>query len=92
MSTARRGTPFNPWYTPGSRAGRGTNPVREGCRPSSVFSPLTVLTEAKQQKQLSTMHVPAVCVLDPDGDIIRWLRRTGRGIRSETRACYHTNL
>jgi uridine phosphorylase len=33
-----------------------------------------------------------VCVLDPDGDIVRWLRRTGRGILSQTWACYHSEL
>jgi uridine phosphorylase/SAM-dependent methyltransferase len=58
----------------------------------SIFSPLTVLTQAKRQKQISGLYVPAVCVLDPDGDIVRWLRRTGRGILSQTWACYHTEL
>jgi len=58
----------------------------------SVFSPLTVLTEAKRQKHLSALRVPPVCVLDPDGDIVRWLKRTGRGTPSVTWACYHSEL
>jgi len=58
----------------------------------SVFSPVTVLTEAKRQKNLAELRVPSVCVLDPDGDIVRWLRRTGRGTRSGTWGCYHTEL
>lgn len=58
----------------------------------SVFSPATVLTEAKRQKRLQTLHVPSVCVLDPDGDIVRWLKRTGRGTPSGTWACYHSDL
>ncbi|CAG0968961.1 Purine nucleoside phosphorylase DeoD-type [Myxococcaceae bacterium] len=58
----------------------------------SVFSPLTVLSEAKRQKGLAALRVPRVCVLDPDGDIVRSLLRTGRGRRSETWACYHSEL
>jgi uridine phosphorylase len=58
----------------------------------SVFSPVTVLTEAQRQKGLAAARVPSVCVLDPDGDIVRWLKRTGRGSLSETWACYHSDL
>jgi hypothetical protein len=36
--------------------------------------------------------VPEVCLLDPDGDVVRVLQQTGRGRRSETWACYHTDL
>ncbi len=31
-------------------------------------------------------------MLDPDGDIVRWLRATGAGRPSATWACYHTEL
>jgi uridine phosphorylase/SAM-dependent methyltransferase len=58
----------------------------------SVFSPVTVLTEAKRQKHLSALRVPSVCVLDPDGDIVRWVKRTDRGTLSHTWACYHSEL
>jgi uridine phosphorylase len=58
----------------------------------SVFSPLTVLTEAKRQRNLAGLRVPPVCVLDPDGDIVRWLKRTGRGTLSSTWGCYHSEL
>ena len=58
----------------------------------AVFAPLTVLREAKRQRQLRDIRVPAVCVLDPDGDIVRWLKRTGHGTLSETWACYHSEL
>jgi uridine phosphorylase len=33
-----------------------------------------------------------VCVLDPDGDIVRHLHRTGRASCSPGWACYHTDL
>src|SRR5262249_39698247 len=36
--------------------------------------------------------VPEICVLDPDGDILRHLLATGRGKRLPQWACYHTNL
>lgn len=58
----------------------------------AVFAPLTVLREAKRQRQLPALHVPPVCLLDPDGDIVRWLKRTGIGTLSDTWACYHSEL
>ncbi|MBA3449859.1 MAG: nucleoside phosphorylase [Chloroflexia bacterium] len=37
-------------------------------------------------------RVPPVCFLDPDGDIVRHLRRDADTVRSSTWACYHTEL
>ena len=36
--------------------------------------------------------VPAVCVLDPDGDILRRLRQAGQAQRFDSWPCYHTEL
>lgn len=36
--------------------------------------------------------VPDVCVLDPDGDIVRQTKADGRAIRDPDWACYHTEL
>jgi uridine phosphorylase len=36
--------------------------------------------------------VPAVCILDPDGDIVRRLRKEGRSKPLEGWPCYHTQL
>ena len=36
--------------------------------------------------------MPEVCLLDPDGDIVRALAATGRSRRSAVWACYHTDL
>jgi uridine phosphorylase len=36
--------------------------------------------------------VPAVCILDPDGDIVRRLRKEGRSKPFEGWPCYHTQL
>ena len=36
--------------------------------------------------------MPQVCVLDPDGDLVRHLRRSGKAQPSRGWACYHTEL
>jgi uridine phosphorylase len=59
---------------------------------ASVFEPANLLREARRQKGLAPAEVPSVCLLDPDGDILRALRRGGRAQRSGGWACYHTEL
>jgi uridine phosphorylase len=56
----------------------------------SVFQPENLLREARRQRGLPDTPVPAVCALDPDGDIVRSLRARGRSRRAEGWACYHT--
>lgn len=58
----------------------------------SVFRPERLLQEARRQKGLPEGAVPRVCVLDPDGDVVRHLVATGRARPSATWACYHTVL
>jgi hypothetical protein len=58
----------------------------------SVFRPESLLREARRQRRRNEQPVPDVCLLDPDGDVVRWLQQTGRGRRSESWACYHTDL
>ena len=58
----------------------------------SVFKPAALLREARRQKGLPTVDVPAVCILDPDGDIVRRLRKEGRAKPFEAWPCYHTLL
>src|SRR5438270_10808025 len=58
----------------------------------SVFRPSALLREARRQKGLPDAAVASVCVLDPDGDIVRHLRSTGHAIRCDTWPCYHTRL
>ncbi len=59
---------------------------------SSLFTPENLLREARRQKALDIGTVPAICVLDPDGDLVEYLRNTGRARRSSTWACYHTTM
>ncbi|AMN42094.1 nucleoside phosphorylase [Rhodoplanes sp. Z2-YC6860] len=58
----------------------------------SVFQPSALLREARRQKNLPAVDVPPVCILDPDGDIVRRLRREGRSQPFPAWACYHTAL
>jgi hypothetical protein len=58
----------------------------------SVFRPAALLREARRQKRLPNVDVPAICVLDPDGDIVRSLRTEGRSKPFENWPCYHTQL
>jgi uridine phosphorylase len=58
----------------------------------SVFLPAALLREARRQKGLATADVPPVCILDPDGDIVRQLRQTGKSQPFEHWPCYHTEL
>jgi uridine phosphorylase len=58
----------------------------------SLFLPAALLREARRQKGLAPIDVPPVCVLDPDGDIVRRLRQTGEALPFEDWPCYHTRL
>jgi uridine phosphorylase len=58
----------------------------------SAFTPENLLREARRQKGLTVVSVPEVCVLDPDGDMVRRLRAAGRAHQDPTWACYHTDL
>jgi len=61
-------------------------------RAPSVFQPAALLREARRQKSLAAVQVPPVCVLDPDGDIVRHLRKSGQSRPFEGWPCYHTAL
>jgi len=58
----------------------------------SVFEPAALLREARRQKGLSVSDVPPVCILDPDGDIVRDLKKSGAAKRNADWPCYHTDL
>lgn len=58
----------------------------------SVFQPESLIREARRQKGLPSVPVPTVCVLDPDGDIVRYLRRTEQASRCTAWPCYHSGL
>lgn len=58
----------------------------------SEFLPENLLREARRQKQLPHVPMPEICVLDPDGDIVRHLRRANAARINTGWACYHSEL
>jgi uridine phosphorylase len=58
----------------------------------SVFEPAALLREARRQKGLEAADAPSICILEPDGDIVCYLRRSGQTKLSEKWPCYHTKL
>ncbi len=58
----------------------------------SAFTPESLLREARRQKATAAIPVPDICLLDPDGDIVRRLRAEGRAQRHAEWVCYHTDL
>jgi len=58
----------------------------------SIFEPANLLREARRQRNVPAVAVPEICVLDPDGDILRTLASAGRTRRCGGWACYHTEL
>lgn len=59
---------------------------------SSVFTPENLLREARRQKHLQPDSVPAICILDPDGDLVDYLAAGGYARTHASWACYHTQL
>jgi uridine phosphorylase len=59
---------------------------------SSVFDPKALLREARRQKGLAALDVPPVCILDPDGDVVRYLKASGEAHPFPAWPCYHTEL
>ena len=58
----------------------------------SAFTPENLLRDARRQKSTSLQRVPDICLLDPDGDIVRRLQADGRARRHDGWVCYHTDL
>src|SRR5215472_12666133 len=58
----------------------------------SAFTPENLLREARRQKRIADSRVPEICVLDPDGDIVRSLLARGEARLDPRWACYHTEL
>jgi uridine phosphorylase len=58
----------------------------------TLFTPQNLLREARRQKRLPEGRVPAICVFDPDGDLVDFLQAAGRTRLHPSWACYHTML
>jgi hypothetical protein len=55
----------------------------------SVFDVANLMREARRQKRLPAGDVPPICVLDPDGDLVDYLRASGQSRPYPAWACYH---
>ena len=58
----------------------------------SVFKPENLLREAKRQKVKEDCNIPAICLLDPDGDLLDYLVKNNKASKNECWACYHSAL
>ncbi len=58
----------------------------------SVFTAENLLREARRQKLTPSGSVPKICLLDPDGDIVRCLLADNRAVKCPFWACYHSDL
>lgn len=58
----------------------------------SVFQVENLLREARRQRNLGCTPAPTVCLLDPDGDVVRHLAPLDRATRHTDWACYHSEL
>lgn len=59
---------------------------------ASLFTPENLLREARRRNGAGNGRVHDVCILDPDGDIVRYLKSEDRARRNTNWACYHTEL
>ncbi len=62
------------------------------CDDASTFTPQGLLREARRQKGVAEAPVPELCLLDPDGDIVRGLLAAGKAERVSDWACYHSEM
>src|ERR1700730_18884987 len=90
-------TLLNPGYTRQTRSfgdRMPSPPILDNKDPDapSVFEPAALLRQARRQKGLPVADVPRLCVLDPDGDIVRRLQHSGEATRVADWPCYHTDL
>ena len=55
-------------------------PIMRGKRydHASLFMPENLLREARRQKNIPEGQIPPICILDPDGDIVKSLVATRR--------------
>jgi hypothetical protein len=59
---------------------------------ASLFDPESLLREARRQKNNPLSQIPAICILDPDGDIVSNLAAAGRAKAPPHWAYYHSTL
>jgi|TARA_B110000438_G_scaffold295611_1_gene338877 uridine phosphorylase len=59
---------------------------------TSIFKPENLLRESRRQNSITKGKVPAICILDPDGDLVDYLNTHCLAEQNKYWACYHSNL
>lgn len=57
-----------------------------------VFKPENLLREAKRQRNIAEGAIPSICILDPDGDMLKYVKYHLKAEKHPHWACYHTDL
>ncbi len=58
----------------------------------SAFTPDDLMRAVRSTRRLPDLSVPALCILDFDGDLTDWLVREGKATPFEPWACFHTTM
>jgi len=58
----------------------------------SVFQPENLLRESRRQNRIVHGDIPSICILDPDGNLVDYLKIRNEAVISKCWACYHSNL
>ena len=58
----------------------------------SAFTAQDLINDVRRRRQISTGNVPAVCILEFDGDLTDWLVREGVAKPFAAWACFHTAM
>lgn len=58
----------------------------------SVFQPKNLLRESRRQNGIPLGKVPRICILDPDGNLLDYLKNKNKAVLNKFWACYHSNL
>lgn len=65
---------------------------KQDYKEESIFKPENLLREARRQKSIPECEIPRICMLDPDGDIVTYLKKSGKTSINECWAGYHTTM
>ncbi|MBJ40991.1 MAG: uridine phosphorylase [Gammaproteobacteria bacterium] len=58
----------------------------------SIFRPTNLLRESRRQNNIPLGKIPSICILDPDGNLVDYLKNENRALLNKFWACYHSSL
>ena len=59
---------------------------------TSLFQPINLLRESRRQNSINHGEIPSICILDPDGDLVNYLKNRSKATINKYWACYHSHL